>query len=140
MHVENRVHPDAEQVAALQRPGADGPIVMLNLLKFRARAAYPDGRADEVSGREAFARYGMGFAPLLHAIGGRILFSGEVSLLAIGQADDLWDAVALAEYPSRAAFFQLATSPEYLAVAVHREAGLAGQLLIETAPGFGGFR
>jgi uncharacterized protein (DUF1330 family) len=140
MHVENRVHPDAAQLQAFQEPGPDGPIVMVNLLKFRDRAAYADGRPDGGSGRDAFQRYGMGFAPLLDAIGGRVLYSGDVSLLTLGRVDDLWDAIAVVEYPSRPAFFRLATSPEYQAVAVHRDAGLEGQLLIETTPGFGGRR
>lgn len=140
MHVENRVHPDPDQLQALQQAGPDGPVVMLNLLKFRERAAYPDGRPDGGSGRDAFQRYGMGFAPLLHAIGGRVRYGGDVSLLAVGRADEPWDAIAVVEYPSREAFLRLATSPEYLAVAVHREAGLAGQLLLETTPHAGARR
>ena len=135
MHVENRVHPDPDQLQAFQQPGPDGPIVMVNLLKFRDRAAYADGRPDGGSGRDAFQRYGIGFAPLLHGIGGRVLYTGDISLLALGRTDELWDAVAVVEYPSRAAFFRIATSPEYLEVSVHRDAGLEGQLLLETTPG-----
>jgi hypothetical protein len=44
----------------------------------------------------------------------------------------LWDAVAIAQYPSRAEFHRIATAPEVQAIGVHREAGLAGQLLIMT--------
>lgn len=134
MRVENRLHPDAAQTAAMQEPGYEGPIAMVNLLKFRERAAYADGRDAGLSGREAFQRYGMGFAPLLAATGGRMIHGGKVSLLALGAAEELWDAVVVVEYPSRAAFFRLTQSPEYQAVAVHRDAGLAGQLLIETVP------
>ena len=36
----------------------------------------------------------------------------------------------IVEYPSRAEFFRIATSPEVQAIGIHREAGLAGQLLI----------
>ena len=72
---------------------------------------------------------------LLHGIGGRVLYTGDISLLALGRTDELWDTVAVVEYPSRAAFFRLATSPEYLEVSVHRDAGLEGQLLLETTPG-----
>ncbi|MCW5889514.1 MAG: DUF1330 domain-containing protein [bacterium] len=136
MRIENRLHPDDAQIAALKEPGYEGPIAMLNLLKFRERAAYPDGRDAELSGREAFQRYGMAFAPLLEAAGGRLIYGGRVSLLALGAAEELWDAVVVVAYPSRPAFFRLTQSPEYQAAAVHRDAGLAGQLLVETV-GFG---
>ena len=70
--------------------------------------------------------------PIVEAAGGRILFFGEVKGLVIGEVEDLWDAVGIVEYPSRAAFHRIATSPEVQAIGVHREAGLAGQLLIPT--------
>jgi hypothetical protein len=35
------------------------------------------------------------------------------------------------EYPSRAAFVEIATSPEVQEIGRHRKAGLAGQLLIQ---------
>jgi uncharacterized protein (DUF1330 family) len=67
----------------------------------------------------------------VEAHGGRILFLGEVGSLVVGEVEDLWDAVALVEYPSMEAFVQIATSPEVAAFGIHREAGLAGQLLIQ---------
>ena len=134
MNVENRLYPDPEQMAALRDAGPGGPIVMVNLLKFRERAAYPDGRDAELSGREAYLRYGIAFAPLLHSIGGRVVHVGDVSLLSLGRVESLWDQVACAEYPSREVFLRLTGSPEYRAIAVHREAGLEGQLNIETRP------
>ncbi len=42
--------------------------------------------------------------------------------------------VALAEYPSLAAFRAMALSPEMHAIEHHRTAGLAGQLNIRTRP------
>jgi uncharacterized protein (DUF1330 family) len=63
---------------------------------------------------------------------GRFLFSGRVNGLVIGDVEELWDVVAIVEYPSRAEFQRLVTSPEVQAIGVHREAGLAGQLLILT--------
>ena len=50
--------------------------------------------------------------------------------LVIGDGEMDWDAVAIVEYPSIDAFRQMTASPEYDAVHVHREAGLAHQLLI----------
>jgi uncharacterized protein (DUF1330 family) len=134
MNVENRIYPDPDQIAALQAPAADGPIVMINLLKYRATARYADGRDAELSGRDAYNRYAIEVVKLIHAIGGHVLFSGDVRSLVIGRAEALWDEVALAQYPSRAAFLQMAMSPECQAIAFHREAGLEGQLNIETVP------
>lgn len=135
MNVENRVYPDREQTDELRRHGERGPIVMVNLLKFRARAQYPDGRDAHLSGREAYLRYGAAFVPLLRAIGGRIVFAGDVTFLTLGRVESMWDQVALAEYPSRDVFLRLTESPEYRAIAVHRAAGLEGQLNIETVRG-----
>jgi len=134
MDVENLVYPDAAQMAALQQPGPDGPIVMVNLLKFHARAQYEDGRDAHLSGREAYQRYGMLVAKLIQSYGGRVLFAGDVTFLALGRVESLWDEVALAEYPNRAALVQMSMSPEWRAADVHRAAGLAGQLNIETVP------
>ena len=108
---------------------------MVNLLKFRAKAEYPDGRADDISGREAYKRYADQMIPIVEREGGKIWFSSEqVQGLVIGEVEDLWDAVAVVEYPSRAAFARIAMSAEVHAIGVHREAGLAGQLLILTNP------
>lgn len=135
MNVENKVYPSREQRAELAQPGPDGPIVMVNLLKFRERAQYPDDRDAHLSGREAYLRYGRLFVPLLHAAGGRLLFSGNVNHLSIGVVESLWDEIALAEYPSRTVFVQMTSTPEYAEIAVHRAAGLEGQLNIETVRG-----
>ena len=133
MNVVNNLFPSAHQIAPLA--GDDtGPVVMLNLLKFRERAEYRDGRADDISGREAYMRYVAAMQGIVEGAGGRFLFSGEVQGLVIGVVDELWDLAGLAEYPSRAEFFRIATSPEVQAIGVHREAGLAGQLLIPLTP------
>lgn len=134
MKVDNRVYPDPDQLAALQEAGPDGPIVMVNLLKFRDKAIYPDGRDPEISGREAYNRYAVEVVKLVRACGGRVLFAGDVTFLSLGRAEEMWDEVALAEYPNRAALWKMSTSPEWQAIAVHREAGLEGQLNIETVP------
>lgn len=135
MKVENQLYPTFEQLMPLRDDGDSGPIAMVNLLKFRDKAEYADGRAEEISGREAYMRYVESMRAIVEGAGGRFLFSGEVRGLIIGHVDELWDAVGIAEYPSRAAFHQIATSPEVQAIGVHREAGLAGQLLILTVGG-----
>src|SRR5262249_8111562 len=110
------------------------------LLKFRPRAQYPDGRSDDVSGYDAYMRYIAAMRTIVEDAGGRFLFSGDVEALVIGDVEEPWDAVGIVEYPSRAVFHRLATSSEVQAIGVHREAGLAGQLLIMTVPNAVGVR
>ena len=98
-----------------------GPIVMVNLLKFR-----PGG------GSKEYGRYGMAFAQLLHAAGGKFIYTGRVAETLVG--DDDWHAVAVVEYPSRQVFREVTSSPEYEAIHPYREAGLEKTLLYATTP------
>jgi uncharacterized protein (DUF1330 family) len=132
MNVTNQVHPSPEQAKAFFSGAEDGPMCMVNLLKFKEKAAYADGSEPELSGREAYLRYGAGVQACLAAVGGRARFTGIVTDLMLGEADELWDMIAIAEYPSRAAMLQMVQSPEYQAITMHRDAGLAGQLNIRT--------
>ncbi|MBP7649629.1 MAG: DUF1330 domain-containing protein [Phenylobacterium sp.] len=132
MKVENAVIPPMEQALEFFGAPEDGPFVMVNLLKFKDRAEYADGSDAQLTGREAYARYGEGVTKLVEALGGAMHYSGEVTGLMIGEVEDLWDLVALVEYPSLAAFRDMALSPEMAAIEHHRKAGLAGQLNIKT--------
>jgi len=136
MEYHNAVNPTDEQIQGLLAPGDDGPIYMVNLLKFRERAEYADGREDELSGREAYARYSEGVLQTLAAVGGCAVFAGDVTRLMLGEVEELWDEVAIAMYPNRAAMLEMIQNPAYQAIHVHREAGLAGQLNIETRASF----
>ncbi|MDA8752697.1 DUF1330 domain-containing protein [Halieaceae bacterium] len=136
MHFENRLKPDSAQMQGfLEEPGT-GPIYMVNLLKFRDKAAYPDGRDPELTGREAYQRYSTGVMQLLAGFGGGVVFSAEVSRLMLGEVEELWDQVAIARYPNRQAMLDMMLSEEYQAIHVHRDAGLAGQLNLETLDAF----
>lgn len=137
MHVANAVLPRGEQIQSLLGLGGEAPIVMLNLLRFRDRAQYDEPGEPEMTGREAYDRYGAVMKTIVERHGGRILFTSRVDALVIGEVEDLWDAAAIVEYPSRAAFVAIATSSEVMEIGRHRKAGLAGQLLIQCtqAPG-----
>ena len=134
MDVKNAVYPGSTQITEFFGAPEDGPFVMVNLLKFKDKAEYADGSDADISGREAYERYGVEVAKLVVGLGGRIRYSGPVTGLMLGEVEDLWDMVALAEYPSLAAFRQMATSPAMHAIEPHRTAGLAGQLNIKTKP------
>jgi uncharacterized protein (DUF1330 family) len=128
--VENAVYPTHSRVEALMADTSDGPVVMLNLLKFRAIAVYPDARPSDLTGRQAYDLYAAPMQKVIEFGGGRVLFGGDIASLVIGEVEDLWDTCVLVEYPSAAAFAAIVTSPEVAEIGVHRAAGLDGQLLI----------
>ena len=137
MQVMNKVYPNKEQIKGFMEPASEEPICMVNLLKFKEKAEYEDGRDTDLTGREAYALYEEGVKKLLQEIGGGIGFEGDVERLALGEVEELWDVVALAVWPSRGAMFKVMQSPDMQAISVHRSAGLAGQLNLETT-GFQG--
>ena len=133
MNYEIAVYPKREKLMDLAGSQDTAPIVMLNLLKFHDVAQYKDGRAEKISGREAYMRYAKEMEKIVTAKGGRFLLAADLKAVVIGEVGELWDEVGLVEYPSAAGFFAIATSPEVLAISDHREAGLAGQLLIRSS-------
>lgn len=133
MQVTNEVFPtDPAVVQELMKPGPDGPIFMVNLLKFKEKAEYEDGRASDLSGRDAYMIYGRAVTEILPKFGGKAIFAADVTFLSLGKAEELWDEVAIAMYPKRADMVRMSMSAEWQAAAVHRTAGLKGQLNIET--------
>ena len=128
------VDPEREQIERLAAGDPDaGPILMLNLLRFRDRAAAVDGD-ESLTGREAYERYAGGVASHLAAAGGRIVSAGECAEVVIGPEGE-WDLVALVEYPSRRAFLTMIGDPGYQAIARWRTAALTdSRLILCTAP------
>jgi uncharacterized protein (DUF1330 family) len=140
MEVTNEVMPTSpERVKEMTSDGPDGPIYMINLLKFKENAEYADGRETDLSGYEAYQIYAKAVSKLLPKFGGKGFFAGDVTFLALGQVEDLWDEVAIAMYPKRADLWRMSSSPEWQEISVHRTAGLAGQLNIETVAQNGAF-
>lgn len=135
MKVENAMRPNEGQIKEWTSGSVEGPIVMVNLLKFREKALYEDGRDTDLSGREAYQRYGTEVTKLVRQLGGRFVYGGAVTMTLIGEVENDWDVIALAEYPSRKAMLEMTMSPKYREIEVHRHAGLAGQLNIETKSG-----
>ncbi len=65
------------------------------------------------------------------------MFGASVERLMLREVEDLWDKVAIAMYPSRAAMMEMMQSKEMQEIGVHRAAGLAGQLNIESVDASG---
>ena len=132
MRVENAIFPSMEQITSFFGGPDNGPFVMVNLLKFKDKAEYPDGSNPDMAGRQAYAIYGAAVMKCLEMVGGKGLFSADVTGLILGQVEELWDMVALAYYPSSQAMMAMVALPEYQGIEVHRFAGLKGQLNIRT--------
>ena len=122
--------PTEQQLAEIVSSTDDGPVFMLNLLRFKELA---DGIDEGVSGAEAYARYSAATEPFLHAVGGRLKVAIQPQQTVIGPAESEWDLILLVEYPSRAKFMEMAANPEYMKIHAHREAALADSRLIACA-------
>lgn len=114
---------------------------MLNLVRFRDQAQYPDGRL--ATGSEAYANYGRESFPVFSRLGGRIIWRGHFELMLIGPQDATWDECFIAEYPSVASFVEMVRDPVYREAVIHRQAAVSDSRLIRMAPmssgtGFGG--
>ena len=132
MKVENKVMPNEAQMNGFLENSEIGPISMVNLLKYKDKAKYDDGRDTNLTGEEAYGLYAAEVINLVEKYGGEFIFGGKVSRLMLGEVEDLWDAVAIAKYPNRKAMLDMTMDPEYQKIHVHRDAGLKGQLNIET--------
>ena len=131
--VLNEVFPaNPDTLAGMMQPGPDGPIFMINLLKFKDNAVYEDGRETDLTGREAYMIYGRAVSKLLPKFGGVAMFAADVTFLSLGQVGELWDEVAIGVYPKRGDMVPMSMSEEWREIAIHRSAGLDGQLNIET--------
>ena len=127
------VTPTPEQVTALMEKGPEGPIVMVNLLKFRQKASYEVSRSEAregLSGAEAYQRYGAVAQKCVAEVGGSIVWGGPQALVFIGGAEQEWDQVVCVRYPSRQAFLTMVSAPHYLAATYHRTAGLERTALL----------
>ncbi|HEY2609538.1 MAG TPA: DUF1330 domain-containing protein [Reyranella sp.] len=99
---------------------------MLNLMRFRDRSLDGNG-----SGWDAYLRYSALAIKLIKARGGTITWTGTAEAVALGMAEtNRWDYVALVRYPSRAAFIDMMTSPEYAQANVERENGCVAHTII----------
>lgn len=92
--------PSVSEIEALREQVAPGPVVMLNLLKFR-----------EPGGRDAMARYGQVTAPLVARSQGEVVYAGEAGPVIAGRED--WDTVILVRFPDIESFIALAADPVY---------------------------
>jgi len=99
----------------------DAPFVMVNFLRFK-----PGG------GSKDYGKYGAAFGKLIRKYGGKFIYNGRVAKRFVGDGE--WHAVALVQYPSRKAFYDLTTCEEYMKIHPFREDGLEKTLVYATVP------
>jgi uncharacterized protein (DUF1330 family) len=117
------IRPTKEQINELIHAPDEGPVVMLNLLKFKPR-----------SGASSYGQYGDAAVKMIEDRGGKVLWVGKADQVLIGDAEQDWDSVLLVQYPSRRAFIEMTSTPDYDKAHEHREAGLERTIVIACTP------
>ncbi len=134
---DRHIDPERAQFDAFKTLPRDTPIHMLNLVRFKAKASYPDDHplaGETLTGADAYANYGRESGPIFQRVGGSIVWRGTMEALLIGPEDERWDAVFVAQYPNSGAFMEMVTDPAYRLAVVHRQAAVETSRLIRCAP------
>jgi uncharacterized protein (DUF1330 family) len=128
---------DLLNVRGLEEIDPDGPVVMVNLMRFRERSLDGDG-----SGWDAYLRYSALTVPMIKARGGTLLWTGEAKAVALGEPEgNRWDYLALVHYPSVAAFLDMMISADYETHCdPHRRNGCEAHVIICTKEAYSKFK
>jgi len=117
----------------------DGPIVMLNLLRFREIADYklsPELKpASEITGEQAYGLYMEKVSPLLSKIKSELIFIGTAEHFLIGPQNEKWDLVLLVKHNNKTDFLSFASDPDYQKIEGHRTAALLDSRLLPIKEG-----
>jgi uncharacterized protein (DUF1330 family) len=128
---------DLLNIDGLEDMEHQGPVVMVNLMRFHERSLDGDG-----SGWDAYLRYSALTVPMIKARGGTLLWTGDAKAVALGSQDgNQWDYLALVYYPDVAAFIDMMTSADYERKCdPHRRNGCADHVIIATAEAYSKFK
>ncbi|MBX7267623.1 DUF1330 domain-containing protein [Micromonospora sp. Llam7] len=117
------VDPSDDVLADFLADEPDGPVVMLNLLRFA------DG------GRPRYQQYAKAFGETVAPrYGVEVVYAGDGSAALVAEAGQQWDAVLLVRYPTRHAFGRMLADPEYQQIAHLRRNALSEAVLQPTRP------
>jgi len=131
------VGPTDENLALFGSHPDDHLIHMLNFLKYREIAEYPDGHEHAGkgwSGRRAYQEYLTAIEPIFRSIGAKIIWQAAFQATTIGSMAEVWDDMLIAEYPSSQVFLAMVSDPEYQAAGVNRTSALSDSRLYRTNP------
>lgn len=141
MSGDNFIDPSRENFEAIKALPRDTVIHMLNLVRFRGTAAYPEGHAlagKGLTGAQAYAEYGRTSGPVFARVGGTVVWRGVMEAMVIAPPDEHWDTAFIARYPNAGAFLEMVTDPDYRIAVVNRQAAVETSRLIRLAPQEGG--
>jgi hypothetical protein len=110
----------------------DGPIYMVNLMKYHEVAQYEEGAGVDkpISGKDADDRYNP--SSILNKIGANVVFYGDVVSNHIGDED--WDRIGIVRYATRKSFIEMQNRPDFGEKHVHKAAGMARTTLVCCRP------
>lgn len=131
------IDPEREAWDLFKSLPRDQPIHMLNLIKLRTVADYPEGHpnhAEGLSGLDAYRAYGRTTAHIFKRLGGRQVWVGKPQVTLTGPGSEAWDIAFIAEYPNAEAFISMVRDPEYRELVQHRTAAVADSRLIRMSP------
>jgi hypothetical protein len=127
------VDPDRDNWQRFKDLPRDRPIHMLNLIKFRDLADYPEGHPNHgkgLTGREAYAIYAEGFQRLVAGDGAAMVWSAPLECVVTGPEGE-WDEAFVMGYPDSGTFMAMVKNEEYVRdVVPHRTAAVADSRLI----------
>lgn len=124
----NYISPTENQLNKFIQSTHQGPIVMLNLLKFKEKADHGD-----MTGEEMYNQYAQKTAPLIAEVGAKVIFMGKTLQTMIGPESKDWDKILIVEYPSRMAMLQMVQTDLYKENTKDRTAALEDSRLIMNA-------
>ena len=131
------IDPTRAQFDAFKALPRDAPIQMLNLIRLRETADYPEGHprhGQGDTGLDAYRAYGRETAPIFGRLGGRQVWAGRPDAVVTGPSNERWDLAFIAEYPNAAAVLAMVTDADYREAVKHRQAAVADSRLIRMAP------
>lgn len=134
---ESFLQPSPANLAAFGKVVPEKPVHMLNFLRFRERAEYPqthEHASKNWTGQRAYQQYGSEIAGPFGRAGAKIIWQNLTLGTVIGPDAELWDSIFTVEYPNAQAFQTMISDPEYLKGAVNRTAALADSRLYLTQP------
>ena len=116
------VDPRGADLKRLLAEDPGGPVVMLNLLRYRE------------GGRPSYESYVREIARFLDRYGAEVVYVGDGSTALVAEDGQAWDTVLLVRYPTRQAFSDMVADPEYQQITALRTSALTEAVLQATVP------
>jgi hypothetical protein len=127
----DNLSPTPNQMKILLQRDQNIPVVMLNYLKFRDVAVYPDDFKGKryKTGREAYQKYGQ-----RDSHNNQIDIFGNYKSTIVGEDEPNWNNYVFVRYPSVKKFLEMISTKSYQDSSGQRSAGLENTILLSITP------